>query len=464
MVIRELLPPLLSDKLTRAAVFVKRKVVNGKVRMVQTGPPRSCVGAVHTRGSWPSVATLLGVIVHPVLLSDGSLLLTRGYHRPSGLLVNMPVGLKLSVPDRPTRKEVETARDMLLDLVSDFPFASAAHQAAWLAGLLTPFCRYAFEGPAPLFLNDANLPGTGKGLSVDVVALIALGRRFPVMAYTSNAEELRKRITTLAVEGDTMALIDNVTGPFGDGALDAALTATRWKERLLGTNRQCDVPLLATWYATGNNCELRGDIGRRICHIRLETPEEQPELRTGFRHPHLREHVRQNRSRLLSAVLTILRGWVVAGRPPATGAPNWGSFEGWSAVVRSCVIWLGQPDPGETRQTLVAQADRNKTFATALLRQLLRIDPRGDGRSASQIITLSERDADLRAVLQENLRHLNPQALGFKFRSLRNCNYGGYFLEPVRTDSHGAYWAVRSATEFHRRSDTVGGTDLPEAG
>ena len=44
----------------------------------------------------------------------------------------------------------------LSDVVCDFPFKSDAHRSAWIASLLTPLARYAFTGPAPLFLMDAN--------------------------------------------------------------------------------------------------------------------------------------------------------------------------------------------------------------------------------------------------------------------------------------------------------------------
>ena len=42
----------------------------------------------------------------------------------------------------------------------------------------------------------------------------------------------------------------------------------------------------------------------------------------------------RNRGQLLSAALTILRGWIAAGRP-THGLVPWGSYEGWSGR-RSC--------------------------------------------------------------------------------------------------------------------------------
>src|SRR5204862_298579 len=86
------------------------------------------------------------------------------------------------------------------------PDPTPAHLAGWLAGLLTPPAWFAFDGPAPLFLIDGNTRGVGKGLLADVIALTVTGRRFPAMSYTADREELRKRITTLAVEGERAVL------------------------------------------------------------------------------------------------------------------------------------------------------------------------------------------------------------------------------------------------------------------
>ena len=33
---------------------------------------------------------------------------------------------------------------------------------------------------------------------------------------------------------------------------------------------------------TGNNVALDADMHRRVCHIRLESPEEKPEEKNGF--------------------------------------------------------------------------------------------------------------------------------------------------------------------------------------
>jgi hypothetical protein len=75
-----------------------------------------------------------------------------------------------------------------------------------------------------------------------------------------------------------------------------------------------EAPLYMTWYATGNNVAIHADTARRVCHIRLESPDERPEERQDFRHPNLLGWVGQERPRLLCAALAILLAYCAAGR------------------------------------------------------------------------------------------------------------------------------------------------------
>lgn len=450
VVIRELPPPLLQDRLSRAARF--ERVVERKegLEQVPAPPPAWSVAAVHARGHWPAVRRLAGVVTHPVLLPDGSVLAAEGYHRPTGLLVRPTPELCVTIPDRPTPADVAAAVAALVDVVTDFPFETPAHRSAWLAGLLTPLAWNAFTGPAPLFLIDGNVRGVGKGLLADVIALTITGGRFPVMSYTQDADELRKRITTLALEGERLVLLDNLSGPVGNGVLDAALTSDHWNERLLGVNRRYNGPLSLTWYATGNNCELRADTGRRTCHVRLETPDERPELKGGFKYKSLRRHVRADRGRLLSAALTVLRGWHVAGRP-CRDLPAWGSFEEWSDVVRAAVVWAGLADPGDTRQDLLTRADRDAGAMAALLRVLARVDPSRAGRTAGELVEAARTDPELRAAVDDVAGKQDARSLGYKLRSFARRVFDGLFVDRAGDGGRGVRWAAYPASEFRGR-------------
>ncbi len=445
--VREFPKPLLREVFTRTARWEREVKAKGEVQTVPAHPPTWAVDAVHARGQWPGMRRLEAVITHPVLLRDGTVLSTNGYHLPSGLLVAMPSGLSVTVPDAPTPADVASAVETLLDPLTDFPFASPADRAAFLAALLTPLAWFAFDGPAPLFLIEANVRGAGKGLLADVVALTLLGRRFSPTTYTKDKDEMRKRITSLAVEGERMVLLDNLAEVVGGDVLDAALTADRWKDRVLGVNRTYDGPLHVTWFATGNNVQFRADTARRVCPIRLESPHERPELRDDLRYPNLRSHVLANRGRLLTAALTILRAYILAGRPKH-GLEAWGSFEGWSETVREAVVFAGLPDPGHTRTALQTTADQDAVLMHTILDGLAVMDPERKGLTAAEIagwlLAPGKRTAceEMKAAVEELCGKLDSAALAYKFRHFRRRNFGGRMLDAVTSGKHAARWRV----------------------
>jgi hypothetical protein len=349
----------------------------------QVNPPMATVNAVHERGEWPGVPPLVGLTFAPVVRADGSILSTCGYDRPTGLyFAGQNVGI--DVPNTPTKEDVNVAVDVLLDIVCDFPFESDEHRSAWLAALLTPLARIAFDGPAPLFLIDANTRGTGKTLLADIIGRVVLGAEIARMADPRDEDETRKRITAIASAGDSVVLIDNLGGVFGNPAIEAVLTSTRWQDRILGRSETINLPLFVTWLATGNNVVLSRDMPRRVLHIRLQSPLEQPESRTEFKHSVITEYVAENRGRLLSAALTILRAYFVAGKPKQQLAP-WGGYEGWSNIVRGALVHAGLADPAKNRQEFTAASDTEFSAISALLENWSIIDPDASGLTAVDI-------------------------------------------------------------------------------
>jgi len=344
----------LRERMTRCVAFVKH---NRKGEEVPAHPAAWLVSAIDARGEWPGFRPLLGVSDAPVLRADGSVFQTPGYDRRTGVLFQPTRGATFP-PVHPdvSHDDADAALEQLHEVTCDFPFESPEHRAAWVAALLTPLARFAFTGPTPLFLIDANIRGAGKGLLAQAIGRVVLGREMPVSSYAHESEEMRKKITAIAIAGDRMILLDNLEGVFGNDALDRALTSTRWKDRLLGKSEEIELPLIPVWYATGNNVQFAADTARRIIHIRLDVLDEHPEQRRGFRHANLMRWIDEHRPRLLCAGLTILAAYLRHGSPDDS-LPPFGSFEGWSSVVRQAVVWAGLPDPCATRTRLAESSD-----------------------------------------------------------------------------------------------------------
>jgi hypothetical protein len=337
-------------------------------------PPNWLVGGIAAQAmTWHGVRPLELVTETPLLRPDGTILQERGYDTATGILFQ-PSAAFGPIPEKPTREDALRALGVLLEVVQDFPFAASMHRSAWVASTLTPLARPAFDGPSPLSLVDANVRGAGKGLLVSCSSTIAVGRPAATATYSHDPIEMRKVVTSVAKSGEPLILLDNVSGAFGNAALDAALTSVEWCDRLLGTNDAPRLPLLCSWFATSNNALIAADTARRVCHIRIESKEERPEERDGFTHPDLLAWVRQERPRLLQAALTILAAYCAAGRPKAKLKP-WGSFEGWSDLIRQCIVWLGLPDPAATRVALAEEADQDVRLLRALMAMWQAVEP-----------------------------------------------------------------------------------------
>ena len=93
--------------------------------------------------------------------------------------------------------------------------------------------------------------------------------------------------------------------------------------------------------ATGNNITIVGDLCRRVILSNLDPEVERPELREFKGKPV--EKILADRGAYIAACLTICRAYIVAGSPDQV--KPLASFEGWSDIVRSALIWLGKTDP-----------------------------------------------------------------------------------------------------------------------
>jgi hypothetical protein len=418
--------------------------------------PKWCYEEILARGHYDGIRPIRGIVTSPVLRADGSILQDAGYDADSGLYVDLSETFPTITSD-PTAEAVKLAVALLFDVVCDFPFANDAARSGWLAGLFTPLAREAYRGcTGPLFLFDANVRGSGKSLLADINSLIVTGREATRLTAPQNDEECRKRITALVNDSDRIVLLDNIAGQFGSSALDSALTGTVWKDRRLGHTELIEAPLRMTWYGSGNNVILAADTARRVCHIRLESPLENPEDRDGFKYPDIRKHVRQHRPALLAAALTVLRGFIAA-KCPDQRLKSWGSFEGWSDLVRASIVWCGLADPGETRTELRLTADSEAGSLRQMLMAVAHVDQEQHGLRTSDMLKIATacdhayaadeveimRDA-IETFCGRQIKKTNSQHLGNKLSHFRNRVIDQMAFDcTVKRGSN--YWFVHSS-------------------
>lgn len=336
------------------------------------GPPPPLVTALLESGRWPGVRPLVGITEVPFLRPDGTIVQDPGYDERTGYLYT-PNAPYPEVCDSPTQADAAYALRQLTDLFADFPHVNEHHRMVPIAAILTMLARPAIAGAIPAFVFDASTRGSGKSLQCDVVAAIASGRSAARLGYPEQEEELEKVLASAAISGTRLLCLDNVTRTFGGGHLDRVLTARDTVLlRPLGQSSLCQLTWNAIILANGNNIVLGGDTSRRVLMCRIESSLENPEARTDIRIKLLVDHVLANRATFVAFALTILRAYTAHGLPDA-GLARWGSFEGWSALIPSAIVFAGGADPMGARPTSDVDHDDAYRALATVLRDLPRV-------------------------------------------------------------------------------------------
>lgn len=263
----------------------------------------------------PELRDLYGVIHTPIIREDGSLLSSPGYDDATGLLYLPEYGLSVpQVPVSPTAQDTANALSWLTTMVADFRFLTDHDRANYFGLLLTPLLREIIPPPYKLGAIGAPQPGSGKTLLANILRILYGGvLRSEIPA--DNAEFSKQIGAILDVTTGSVVQFDNVTGVLRSSVLAGLLTSNRFDDRRLGSQTMISRPNDRLWVITGNNLALGGDIPRRALRVTIDPGVPEPEKRTDFAIPQLERWAHEHRGELLGALLTLIRSWVVAGRP-----------------------------------------------------------------------------------------------------------------------------------------------------
>src|SRR5262245_24267581 len=328
-------------------------------------------------GRW-GLKPFRGITTAPILGDDGTIRTASGYDARSGLWChNIP---DISVPAKPTENDARQALRLLRDCFCTFPFADAARlydpdlagefvdptqgvgldESSFLAALLTAVCRQSLE-LAPGFLCDApNLSGagTGKGLLVKAMCVIAGGVRPSAFTSGHNAEEFDKRLTSVLIEARPAAFLDNYNSKsLTSDTLASALTESPAMVRPMGQSK--NVPLHTSTFIgiAGNAVQIAEDMARRLLNTHLDARMENPEQRKFA--PGFLDTIFAARATLLAAALTIWRWGRQTKLDP--GKPL-GSYELWAQSCPGPLLNLGMRDPVDRIAEINAADPKRRTL------------------------------------------------------------------------------------------------------
>lgn len=313
-------------------------------------------GYVHT---WPDLNTMQAVLASaekftpldritqvPFIRPDGSVCTAPGYDEATRtLLVPSDDLTGIQVPETPTQAELAAARELILtEWLGDMPFPEDGSRANALGLVLTPFIR-GLVPLVPLAVVDGLQMSVGKNLMADCFSILVTGQAADPKPYNDDDQEHRKVLLAAFRAGDELFIFDEAHTLQGAN-FARAITAMTYSDRILGVSTMAHFPNRVTWVAMGNNVHVNGDMARRVYRIRLAPTTPHPENRplSMYRHEDLRGWTAEHRAELVTACLTLVRGWFAAGCPSVSGEAWFGTFEAWQRMIGGITEQLGLDD------------------------------------------------------------------------------------------------------------------------
>ncbi len=218
---------------------------------------------------------------------------------------------------------------------------------------------------APMFHVRAHMVGSGKSYLCELITAFATPQRGTPTTFPGDDEECRKLLLAELLRAPAVIEFDNLTGDLvAHKSLCTALTSEYMSGRILGVSKTATVSTRALFLSSGNNVGPVQDMTRRCITIHLDPGCEVPAARS-FKRPELVRDVLRERGRYVSAALTIVRAWIVAGRPK-TACKSLAGYGDWSDLCRQPLLWLGLADPTESVFEAMAEDPDRETLGRLL--------------------------------------------------------------------------------------------------
>lgn len=326
-------------------------------------PPPKIVSVVYDATDYRHLAPLNGLSHQPYLRPDGTLMTDAGYDRQSGMF-GIFDAKKFHVPDYPTKEDAKTALEGIAGLISEFSFAKDSDRAAALSAILTASIRPSLP-LAPLFHAKAPQIGSGKSFLCQLITAFASPKYGAPTSFPHDDEECRKLLLAELLRAPAVLEFDNLTSDLiPHKSLCTALTSEYLTGRILGVSKTTTVSTRTLFLSSGNNVSPVADMARRCLTIALDTKCETPANKV-YKNTNLIQDVLKEREKFVSYALTIIRAWIVAGKPKAECKPI-ASYGEWSELCRQPLLWLGLPDCTESISEAMAEDPDRETLGRLL--------------------------------------------------------------------------------------------------
>jgi hypothetical protein len=269
-----------------------------------------------------------------------------GWHADAQYLVHGPE-VEPHVPDSaPTAGDVwDRLPPRLRELLHDFCFRSTADVVNAIGALLTGLLVYHFlRSGKPVIILDGNQSGVGKTLLARVLGVILDGKDPEAIHFTTNDEELAKRICSgLQDNPSSVLLIDNAKvrqgGDVNSPVLEANSTAPLISLRILGKSANYRRPNDLIWFITMNLTKASPDLVRRGLPVRFHHEGDPGERDFQDRDPI--KFAERYRTEILGELAGMVVFWNQRGRPRGTKRH---SLAEWAALIGGVLEANGLPE------------------------------------------------------------------------------------------------------------------------
>lgn len=309
---------------------------------LRTDPPARHTTILYDSNTYNHLSPLKGLSRQPYLRPDGSLVITAGYDPATGLF-GVFDSRKFLISENPSFNEAKTSLKILNDLLDEFSFTTETDRVAALTAIITATIRPSLPH-APMIHARAHTVGSGKSYLCKLITAFATPQQGTPTTFPTEDEECRKLLLAELLRAPAVIEFDNLTNDIlPHKSLCTALTSEHISGRILGLSKTATVNTRALFLASGNNVSPIKDMTRRCITINLNPEVEIPATRI-YKRPDLIPELLQERECYVSAALTIVRAWIVAGRPKAQ-CKSLAGYGEWSDLCRQPLLWLGYCDP-----------------------------------------------------------------------------------------------------------------------
>lgn len=339
---------LLKVAASTSACYKPRK--GGAPEMVEH--PKAALDILLHQKSGGNAPAVMGVVTHPLVRLDGSILSTGGFDATTGLFATASAATPCRAYSRD--EAMAAGQRLAANCLPGFRFESEQDRSAALSVFLMTMVRKVLD-TAPALAALAHDQASGKTTLARAIHIVATGRDMPVSNLPMrDSDEGEKLISAVLSRNPEMVCFDNIPEGYvvRSKTLTQALTSSVFEARILGVSQtfKCQTNVLIA--ITGNNLTFAADEQSRFLPVHLTR-------HGGDGPPDVLRYFMAAREQIIKDVIGVIAGYV----QHCGGVLGKGSrFSQWDRLVRYPMIWLGFSDPAASFEENVAQSDDNQAL------------------------------------------------------------------------------------------------------